>query len=67
MPKHAKLCTPAAAALSGRNDALSIEQSALQEQVREGFLEHTSQLQRFSVWLQLKDKARGPTFHVLFK
>ena len=67
MPKHAKLCTPAAAALSGQNDALSIGQSALQGQVREGFLEHTSQLQRFSVWLQPKDKARSPTFHVLFK
>lgn len=30
-------------------------------------MEQTSQLQRFSVWLQLKDKAHSPTFQILFK
>ena len=40
---------------------------ATQEQVREGFMEHTSQMQRFSVWLQLKDKAHSPTFQIMFK
>ncbi len=40
---------------------------ASQEQVRDGFMEHTSQLQRFTVWLQLKDKPHSPTFQVLFK
>ncbi len=30
-------------------------------------MEHTSQLQRFTVWLQLKDKPHSPTFQVLFK
>jgi hypothetical protein len=39
----------------------------LQEQVREGFMEHTSQLQRFDVWLQLKGRANSPSLHVLFK
>ena len=39
----------------------------MQEQVRDGFMEQTSQLQRFSVWLQLKDNAHSPTFQMLFK
>ncbi len=39
----------------------------VQEQVRDGFMEQTSQLQRFSVWLQLKDRPHSPTFQVLFK
>ena len=30
-------------------------------------MEQTSQLQRFSVWLQLKDKPHSPSFQILFK
>ena len=38
-----------------------------EEQVKEGFMEYTSQLKPFSVWLQLKERVPGPKFKIKFK
>ena len=38
-----------------------------EEQVREGFMEFTSQLKPFSVWLELKERVPSPKFKINFK
>ena len=38
-----------------------------EEQVKEGFMEFTSQLKPFSAWLQLKERVPSPNFKINFK